>query len=208
MVPDRVPGAGYGVGAAYTRSVSGRALSGIILAGGGSRRMGQDKALLVYEGEALALRAARLLGTRCDDLVLASGDGLRLAGLGLSQVADAVVDSGPLGGIVSGLEVARHPLVAVVAVDMPDLSVAVLGDLAGRWDGRSPAVVPRVGERLEPLHAVYARASAADLRARLEAGERSVHRVLQKLGVQVVDLGPEADFARNLNEPGDLSGSG
>lgn len=183
-------------------------MSGIILAGGGSRRMGQDKALLLYEGEALALRAARMLGTLCDDLVLASGDGLRLAGLGLSQVADAVADSGPLGGIVAGLEVARHPLVAVVAVDMPDLSVAVLGDLAGRWNGRSPAVVPRVGERLEPLHAVYARASAADLRASLEAGERSVHRVLEKLGVQVVGLGPEAAFARNLNEPGDLSGAG
>ncbi|MGH2718262.1 MAG: molybdenum cofactor guanylyltransferase [Actinomycetota bacterium] len=184
-------------------------LSGIVLAGGASRRMGRDKALLTYEGEPLVARAARLLSAACDDVILASGDGRRLGGLGLglTEVADTAAGAGPLGGIIAGLETVRHLLVAVVAVDMPDLSVAVLGDLAARWDGRSPAIVPRAAGRLEPLHAVYSRLAAPELRAALEAGERSVHRVLEALGAQVVDLGlTTGAFARNLNAPGDLYG--
>ncbi|HWD09331.1 MAG TPA: molybdenum cofactor guanylyltransferase, partial [Actinomycetota bacterium] len=116
--------------------MSGLVLSGVILAGGGSRRMGRDKAVLVYEGEPLVVRVARRLASVCDDVVVASGDGARLGDLGpgLAQVADALAGAGPLAGIVAGLEAARQALVAVVAVDMPDLDTALLSDLASRWD--------------------------------------------------------------------------
>jgi molybdopterin-guanine dinucleotide biosynthesis protein A len=189
--------------------VGERRLSGVVLAGGASRRMGRDKALIDFEGEPLAVRVARRLAEACDDVVVASGDGRRLAWLGLPQVADVVPGAGPLAGIVAGLESARLPLVAVVAVDMPYVHAGVLLALAGAWAGE-PAMVPLIAGRLEPLHAVYSAAAAGELRSRLEAGQRSVHEALRALGVRVVpgaDLAgedPGCRFALSLNRPEDL----
>ena len=71
--------------------------------------MGRDKAGIPFEGGTLASRAARKLAEVCDEVLVASGDGKRLASLGLRQVADATAERGPLGGIVAGLEAAGHP---------------------------------------------------------------------------------------------------
>jgi molybdopterin-guanine dinucleotide biosynthesis protein A len=187
------------------------AMSGILLAGGRSRRMGRDKAFLEVGGQPLAVRALRVLDEVCEDVVVASGDGRRLAALGRPQVADVVGDAGPLAGIVAGLEGCRHDLAAVLAVDLVRASAAVLELLAGAWGGEA-AVVPVVGGRAQPLHAVWARSAAPALRKLLDAGERSAGAAAMALGGQAV--GPEvwgrADpggrFATNLNEPADLTG--
>lgn len=184
---------------------SGR-LSGVVLAGGASRRMGRDKALLLIDGEPMVARVARRIATLCDDVVVASGDGRRLGQLLWPQVADRHPGAGPLAGIVAGLAAARHPLVAVVAGDMPDASPEVLQLLAERWGGE-PAIVPQFAGRVEPLHAVYAASSGAAMAARLDAGLRSVQGALAALGAVVVDaaaLDPTLRFLRNLNDPADL----
>lgn len=180
--------------------------------------MGTDKALLVFEGETLVVRAARLLGEVCDEVFIASGDGLRLPVDGCRQVADAVPGAGPLSGLVAGLEAARYPVVAVAAVDMPHLSPAVFRLLAERWPGETgeageageAAVVPTVGGLLQPLHALYARDRAAPaLRRRLDAGEFKLREAVDALTPLVVDetawgrLDPQGRFARNLNVPAD-----
>jgi molybdopterin-guanine dinucleotide biosynthesis protein A len=184
-------------------------MSGLVLAGGASRRMGTDKAQIVLGGESLVRRVVRTLAQVCTDVLVASGDGQRLDHLGLPQVADAVPDSGPLGGIAAGLEAARHDLVAVVAVDMPAASPAVLRLLAGLWQGEA-AVGPVVQDRWEPLHAVWARSAAPGILACLQAGDRKVVRVLAGLGVRLVEEGewsaaePTGTFSANLNVPLDL----
>jgi molybdopterin-guanine dinucleotide biosynthesis protein A len=185
-------------------------MSGLVLAGGESRRMGRDKALITLDGEPLAARAVRLLSGVCDDVVVASGDGHRLDSLGLAQVADTVPGTGPLAGIVAGLQAARHPLVAVIAVDMPGASPGVLELLAALWGGEA-AVVPCAEGRWEPLHAVYARRAAPALRSFLEDGRRSVKEALSEAGVRLVErdrwevADPSGAFARNLNTPEDLA---
>jgi molybdopterin-guanine dinucleotide biosynthesis protein A len=185
-------------------------MTGLLLAGGSSSRMGADKAELRFEGEPLVRLVADLLARACGEVAVASGDGRRLAWLGLPQVADVVPSAGPLAGLVAGLEVARTELVAVVAVDMPFASPAVLELLAERWDGQD-AVVPRSDAGLEPLHAVYARAAAGRLRAALESGERSVQRALAGMDVLVVEpdewraADPTGRFSWNVNRPEDLA---
>ena len=185
-------------------------LSGVLLAGGRGTRMGRDKATLEFEGRTLAERVAAVLSDACDEVLVASGDGRRLGWLGLTEVADARPDAGPLGGMVAGLESARHPLVAVVAVDMPFASSAVLRLLAAGWRGED-AVIPRSRHGLEPLHAVYVRNAAAALRRRLESDDRSVAGALGDLTVRVVEADewrpadPAGRFAHNLNRPDDLS---
>ncbi len=166
--------------------------------------MGGDKATLRLHGERLVDRAVRVLQACCAQVLVASGDGQRLSSLDVPQIADAVPDAGPLGGLVAGLEAAAHDLVAVVAVDMPEADAGVLRRLADRWDGRAAAVVPRTGGRLQPLHAVWAKAAAPDLRALLDHGERSVTAAAERLGALVVDADGWGPFARNVNRPEDL----
>lgn len=171
-------------------------MSGVVLAGGASRRMGSDKALLAVDGERLVDRAVRVLRACCDDVIVAAGPSRRLGGLGVPQTRDG--GRGPLDGIVAGLEAAEHELVAVLAVDLPAADADVFTRLAGAWCGQA-AVVPRVDGRLQPLHGVWARASAPALRARLAAGQRGVVAACEALGAHVVDVA--GTFARNLNRP-------
>lgn len=184
-------------------------LSGVVLAGGQSRRMGRDKAVLRVGGERLVDRAVHALQTCCSEVFVASGDGRRLAGLDVQQIADAVPDAGPLGGILAGLECARHPLMAVVAVDMPAADPGVLRLLAQTWSGEG-VVLPRAGGRRQPLHAIWSRACVGELRVLLERRERSANTVAEHLGVRVVEpqeWGPAAatpHFAHNVNTPEDL----
>jgi molybdenum cofactor guanylyltransferase len=171
--------------------------------------MGRDKASLEYQGEPLARRVAEVLSEVGDRVIVASGDGARLAWLGLEQVPDAIPESGPLSGILAGLEHADTPLVAVAAVDMPFASAALFRFLAGLWSGED-AVVPATERGAEPLHAVYAASAAPALRDRLERGERSAWRALESLRVRTVReaewaaTDPSATFSRNLNRPEDL----
>lgn len=185
-----------------------RALTGVVLAGGQSRRMGQDKALLAVDGEPLVARVARRLQAVCERVLIASGD--RRLGIGYEEVADARPGRGPLAGIVAGLEASRTPLVAVVAVDMPFADPAVLSYLADAWD-REVAVVPAVRGRVHPLHGVYATQGAADLRRCLAHGERQVTAALTKLGARVIGedgwgrvAADNGRFATNINRPEDV----
>jgi molybdopterin-guanine dinucleotide biosynthesis protein A len=184
-------------------------MTGLVLAGGGSRRMGRDKAGIEFEGETLASRAARTLAEVCREVLVASGDGTHLAGLGLRQVADAVPERGPLGGIVAGLEAAGHPVVAVVAVDMPYASPALLRMLAAMAAGQD-AVVPVTDRGPQPLHAVYATGAATAFRAAIDAGRLSVRGALASVRTRFVTpeewtvADPSGRFAENLNTPEDL----
>jgi molybdopterin-guanine dinucleotide biosynthesis protein A len=186
-------------------------LAGLVLAGGRSSRMGRDKALLPVGGQPLLVSAVRFLRAFCAPVLIAGGSAdrtaalLRLPGLGRADgVADQGEDgAGPLAGLTAGLERAPAGLVAVLAVDLPAPSRPVLELLADRWAGEV-AVVPEVGGRLEPLHAVWSTTAAAPLRERLVAGRRSVTQAAQVLGARIVPL--EGGFARNLNRPEDLEG--
>jgi molybdenum cofactor guanylyltransferase len=185
-------------------------LTGLLLAGGTSRRMEQDKTApdFLFDGKPLAARVAARLAEACDEVLVASGDGKRMAWLGLPQVADAIPDSGPLGGLAGGLDAATHPHVAVVAADMPFASPDVLRLLASRIGGRD-AAVPASPKGTEPLHAVYARSVLGSFEAALRAGRLSVRVALEGLDVLVVTeaewsaADPSGRFADNLNRPED-----
>jgi molybdopterin-guanine dinucleotide biosynthesis protein A len=184
-------------------------VAGAVLAGGFSRRMGRDKALLPLDGRPLlitaleALRAAgcqplrvgvRELPSPYDDLIDA-------------QRAEAVADLRPGQGPLAGLEalLAECPAewLLVVACDMPRLDPALLRTLVERRDAGLQAVVPRAAGRAQPLHALYHRDALAPIRAALDAGQRSATRLVERLRVAWVDMEDAASFT-NVNEPGDL----
>lgn len=182
-------------------------MTGLVLAGGRSSRMGMDKALLRVHGHRLVDIAIDRLREVCERVLVVRGS-RRIEGLQVEQLSDA--GGGPLVGIVAGLRAATTDLVAVIGVDMPRADPAVLRTLSQLWEG-GPAAAPVVGGAVQPLHAVYATAWTSRFAALVAAGERSPRRALAVLEAQLVDdsaWGPvaaTADFTRSVNSPEDLA---
>jgi len=156
------------------------------MAGGKSRRLGTDKALLAVNGETLLARALRnLAAVTTEQLVV--GPPERRQHAGAARVyADAYPECGPLGGIYTALQAASHELVVIVACDMPFLSAPLLGHLLTLSEGYD-IVLPRPGGRGEQLHAVYRRTCDEPIRSQLASGEYKIDRFFDKVRVRIVD---------------------
>lgn len=174
--------------------------------------MGSDKAMLIRTpgDPPLYRQVAECLGRVASPVMLAPGVAGRLGATGYQEVDDAVAGGGPLAGLVAALEASPSALLAVVAVDMPSVSPAVIGLLAGLC-GEHHAAVPLVDAAPEPLHAVYARTALPVLADRLRAGELGLRAALRSLDLRWVDrdewgmADPEGAFARNLNSIDDAA---
>ncbi len=106
--------------------------AGVILAGGRSRRLGQDKATLVLAGKPLAHWVAETLMPLTSELWLVTNTPLTHAGLGLPILMDLAPDQGPLGGLRTALFFSRTPWVLAASVDNPFLTPELLATLAER----------------------------------------------------------------------------
>lgn len=181
-------------------------LTGLVLCGGASQRMGRDKALLEHRGTTLLAGLTARLARECDPVILASGEAPRFSSLGLEEVADPVPSAGPLGGLVAGLRASPHRLVAVVAVDMPRANPGLLRHLA-EMVGNRYAAVPSSADGIEPAHAVYSTDALAEAEAGLLSERRSLHSLLARIPVLVLSPGEVAaagfdrSFAANVNTP-------
>ncbi len=145
----------------------------VIQAGGRSRRMGADKALMSFQGRPLIQRVVERLEGLAVERLVTTNQPEGYAFLGLPLVADILPGHGALGGLYTALASASHPCVAVVACDMPFASADLLR-LAHRilLDEGADLVVPRSPGGLEPLHALYRRETCLPaVLAALEAGE-------------------------------------
>lgn len=160
-------------------------LTGIVLAGGRSRRMGTDKAFLEVGGVPIVGRVLDALAACCGRVLIVAKDPEAYAGLGAPVVVDPVPAQAPLVGLCAGLRAAPTAWVFAAACDLPFLAPAAVRALAVRavgWD----AVVPRVGGRWHPLHAVYATRAADVLERQAAVGRWSVWRALAALRVREV----------------------
>jgi molybdopterin-guanine dinucleotide biosynthesis protein A len=124
-----------------------------IIAGGASRRMGREKALLQVEGELLVARTAGTLRPHFADVIVITARPEVAAAAGATAVADLFHGKGPLAGIHAALKHFQQPIFCV-ACDMPYLNAGLIRFLCAQLEDED-AVVPRVAGRLQPLHATY-----------------------------------------------------
>jgi molybdopterin-guanine dinucleotide biosynthesis protein A len=186
------------------------ATAGFILAGGESRRMGCDKALLELRGSPLLFWTSQLLGSVLASPPVVIGPRDRYRGLGLSVVDDDWPGRGPLGGIATALRVSGAVWNLVVACDLPYLTKPWL-DFAVVRAQASPAdaVLPMNFNRAEPLCAMYHKRCESVIRAALESGTRKVTEGLAQLSVERIEPSQwqafDADgfLLRNMNSPAD-----
>ncbi|MGO9619990.1 MAG: molybdenum cofactor guanylyltransferase [Desulfobaccales bacterium] len=185
-------------------------VTGAILAGGFSSRLGQDKASLLLRGKTLTRWVAEALAPLVGDCwLITNHPGSHLA-LGLPLVTDLWPFQGPAGGLRTALFYARTSWVLAAAVDNPFLSPELLAGLTARLPGTSrPAVVCRSALGLEPFPGLYHVRLLPSLTAFLESQRRASLFLSEcRLEVmpleEVMRLDPEGRSFFNLNTPEDL----
>ena len=175
----------------------------IVLAGGAGFRLGRDKRLETVGSVSLLERVLSQISFLNSEIVLVAASCFphsHISGYpGLRVVSDIYPGSGPLGGIYTGLKAARSFYNLVVACDMPFLNRDLIRYMMA-ISGGSDVVIPRIGEYLEPLHAVYSKACIAPAESLLTQGQLRVGGILNRLKVRYVD----ADEI-NCFDPGHLS---
>jgi len=177
------------------------AVTGLVLCGGRSSRLGRDKALEPLEGAVLVVRAARVIESvlrreaslaRSSVVRLACGPNERYTDLGYPCVTDRYLDQGPLAGIEAGLTAARRDSVRehasegaerdrviVLACDLPFVDATLLSDLLAFAERSGADLVSSRSERgLEPLVSVWTTAMLEPVRAALERGDAGVHALV------------------------------
>lgn len=183
----------------------------VVLAGGGSRRMGRPKAFLEVGGREMLDRVIEAGLGACGEIVLVIGAGpgpfgealrrygweatgtgptaaFRRRDVALRLVRDRTPGLGPVAGLAAGLAAARRPLCFAAACDLPFLEGSLAAGLLARLDAAgdregSPAraVVPVADGRRQPLASAYTAGCAAAARICIETGDRSMDAFLARL---------------------------
>ncbi len=198
-------------------------ITGVLLAGGQSRRMfpgqaGGDKALRDLAGKPMMAHVIERLGRQAGRLVInANGDPARFAQFGL-PVAPDTIDGfvGPLAGVLAGMRWSQVHMpsathIATVSTDAPFIPLDLVARLAAGVVDRPRAIaIARSGGELHPVIGLWPVALADDLEAALRDGVRKVLAWTDRHGTQAVDFefiamaGRQIDPFFNANHPDEL----
>ena len=162
-------------------------ITGVILVGGKSRRMGQDKALLDIAGQPLVGRIIEVMQQCFPHLLLAGDRPERFARYHLPVVPDSYPGSS-LGGLYTGLHAAKTDCIFVTSCDIPFPNPELIRLICAEAEGYD-AIVPATESGLEPLFALYRKSCLAAMQTALEAGNFRITAVLQQL--QIKTIAPE-----------------
>lgn len=185
-------------------------ISGVILVGGKSLRMGRDKALLKLGGVPLYARMLQALERIFVDVILVGDRGDRFSACGRPVYPD-IYPGSALGGLFSGLFHARTEYIFVASCDTPFPNEALIRHICSSV-GASDAVVPISADGLEPLFAVYHKTCLSPMKQLLERGTFRIRELYQTTNVCYVD---ETEIARydesgksfvNINTPEEFVG--
>jgi molybdopterin-guanine dinucleotide biosynthesis protein A len=183
----------------------------VIQAGGESRRMGQDKALMPFLGRPLIERVLERLSPLADEVLVTTNRPDSYRFLGLPLVADLIPGRGALGGLYTAVASARNALVAVAACDMPFASRELFAYQRDLLEAEAvDVVIPPSGEGhgYEPLHAVYRRETCLPaIEAAIAADEWKLIAWFPQVKVRTLTpeelrrYDPSGLAFRNLNTP-------
>ena len=184
-------------------------LSGFVLAGGRSSRMGSDKAFLQFGGRTLLVRALDLLHALTPEVCIV-GPAAKFAAHG-PVVEDRHVGRGPLAGIHAALSASSTELNLILAVDLPFVTESLLRFIVEQARASDALVtVPRIAGGYQPLCSVYRRAFASVAQAALERGRNKIDALFVATTTRILGESELRRFAfsavmfENLNTPEDL----
>lgn len=183
-------------------------VTGVILAGGNSSRMGKNKALLTSGGVTLIEKVYRTLSAIFAEVVVVTNTPEEYAFLPCPKIPDRYIGMGSMAGVHAGLSWSRTEWVFVVACDMPYLDESLIRNLATRLkDG--VALVPETDAGLEPLHSFYSKKALPYLEKALAGGRQKLLDLLESAGAErvpapeILRLSPGFKSFANVNTPED-----
>ena len=189
-----------------------RGISGVLLAGGRSVRMGRDKRFLQLDGVSLLDRALSVFDRLFPEVLIVVAEMTPdLDALGRRVVTDLIPNRAALGGLYTGLFHASQARVFVAACDMPFLNPAVVTALTNAAP-RADVVMARLAHGLQPMHAVYSKRCLPTLEVMAEENDLKVQSIADAPDL-VVHIVSEEDLRRmepqllsfmNINTPADL----
>lgn len=186
-------------------------ISGLVLAGGRSRRMGSDKAALRTNGKTQLERAVELLGRHLEQVYVSTrsdqaDDPVRA---GFEQIVDTYDDLGPVAGILSAMDRFPDRSWLVLACDLPNIDDETIAYLISSGDEASPATafISVVDGLPEPLCAVWRPASRAVIEQFVADGYRCPRKMLINSPTDLLEQ-PIPGALHNINTPADLDGTG
>jgi FdhD protein len=184
-------------------------VTGVILAGGASSRMGSDKALLPYQGGRFIEAIHRRMEELFEEVIVATGETGRYDFLPCRRVTDLYPGMGALAGIHAALRASGSEKIFVVACDMPHLAPDLIRHLCSLAEGADVVVPEGDGGLLEPLHAVYRKGVLPAVEDALRDGQCRVVSFFDRVRVRRVPLAeveridPGRCAFRNINTPED-----
>jgi len=184
-------------------------ISAVLLAGGESRRMGRDKATLLFHGRPFwQIQLDLLRKLQPEEIFVSARTDPVWRPADVPFVPDEPPSRGPLSGLSATLPQIHADHLVALAIDMPFMTPEYLRSLCDQA-GPSQGVVPMIGDRAEPLAAIYPKCTHLDLVAALSREEFSLQSLVKKLllsdKLRLVKASKEDErLFRNLNEPRDF----
>ena len=188
--------------------VPGR-ITGFVLAGGLSSRMGEDKSLMLFRGKPLIMYAIEALSPLCEKVIISSNHFV-YDFTGCEVWPDELPVQASINGLYSCLKRSETDWNFILTCDMPFTGSQLFTYLSDQAHGED-AVIPVHGQGLvEPLCGLYNRSALNVLEQRVKAGQYSILKLLQSIRCRYVKIGPDQEFYHkemfsNLNSPADLN---
>ena len=181
---------------------------GIVLSGGKSRRMGQEKGLVEYKGKALIEYAIETLKPLCDELVISTANDAYTY-LNIPMIADEIPDCGPIGGISTCMKQVNADIFLVISCDVPHIPTELFSDTLSQLKGNAVIPIDESG-RKQPLVACYSSLASSFFHEALKSRELKMMNLLSK--IEPFYFKPsidsnyyQPDIFSNLNFKDDLS---
>jgi len=160
-------------------------ISGFVLAGGKSRRMGTDKALLMFQDKPLLLHMIKLIEPLCD-MVAISGQNSEYESSGVKMVPDLYSDCGPIAGLYSALKYSISDWNLLLSVDVPFVNDELLLSLISNI-GESDCIIPKHDSGVEPLIGLYNRRAVPIIEEMIKSGDYRLTNLLSKINTRYLD---------------------
>lgn len=185
-------------------------ITGIVLAGGKSSRMGSNKSLLRWKDNTLVEQAIQVLKPLCNKVVISSNNFV-YDFTGCETWPDEIPQQAPIIGIYSCLKRSATEVNIVLSCDMPFASTELLKHLLG-CSGKGAVVVPLHDGFMEPLCGIYKRSIIPDLEQQITTNEFSLHRFIESCPHHYAEIDEKLPFYHsrlflNINTPDDLKQS-
>ena len=186
-------------------------VTGVLLAGGKSRRMGEDKRYLVVGEETLLERGLGVLRSVFQEVLVVIAQDNPPVGVDARVVRDLVPECGSLGGLYTGLMRATTSSIFVVACDMPFLDRTVIAQFTSRR-ATADIVMAKLAAQLHPMHALYGKRCLPVLEQMIQARQLKIQELVSHASLRVqyvteadlLAIDPSGRSFQNVNTPADL----